>query len=91
MSSGISSALSHAGGQVSLNYVFLCCLFLFAWHGGAMEVHDVSWKGCGDFSEVLNGQEEVDRGLGRFISMAAGTDIAEECSVLMSFCPDSSS
>lgn len=56
-----------------------------------MEVNDVSWKGCGDFSEAFSGQEEVDRGLGRFISMAAGTDIAEECSVLKGFCPDSSS
>lgn len=56
-----------------------------------MEVHDVSWKGCGDFSEMLNGQEEVGRGLGRFISIAHGTDVAEECCVLEGFCPGSSS
>lgn len=54
-----------------------------------MEVDDVSWKGCEDFSEMLNGQQEVGRGLRRFISAADGT--AEERSVLEGFCPGSSS
>lgn len=56
-----------------------------------MEAYDVSWKGCEDFSETLNGQQEVGRGRMRFISTADGTDTTEQCSVLEGFCPGSSS
>ena len=52
-----------------------------------MEAYNISWKGCEDFSGTLNGQQEVGRGLERFISTADGTDTAEECSVLEGFCP----
>lgn len=50
-----------------------------------MGVCGVSWKGSEDFSETLNGQQEVGRGLRRFISTAHGTDTAEEWSVLEVF------
>lgn len=56
-----------------------------------MEVYSVSWKGCEDFSETLNGQQEVGWGLVRFISTSDGADTAEEWSVLEGFCPGSSS
>lgn len=56
-----------------------------------MEVYNVSWKGCEDFSETVNGQQEVGRGLKKLISTVGGTDTAEECSVLEGFCPGSSS
>lgn len=89
MSLGISSALSCLGGQASLNDVFLLLPLPVHLAQCVMEVCDASWKGCGDFSETLNGQQEVGRGLGRFISTADGTDAAEQCSGLEGFCPGS--